>query len=534
METLLDPVVHQATWISGEVAAGRLDPDDRAAFDRFVMGSLAATPQVSGIAFLSADHGVRRFQRRDSKVTATEQAGDRAVERIEAARQLSRPTWSEPFWASRFNQSVINLRTPLVRDGRFLGLMVQAVTINDLSRSLAVQAGESGQTPFILYDATRVLAHPYLIAWAEKTTDDSPLPSLDKLNDPVLAGIWGGERFALEMIASTKRFDVSGLNVGERTFVFIQSTLERFGDRPWTVGTYFDAEIAGTEVQRLKMAALGGIGILVLAVAAAVFVGRLTGRPIRRLAVAARNVREGRLDAVAPLPGSRLQELDEAAASFNEMVEGLRERSMMRALFGRFMPESVAAALLRDQGALAPHTGDATILFADLAGFTALSERLRPEDIVEMLNAYFSVLVEIVERHGGVVTQFQGDAVLATFNVPLADPDHARQALKCADEIQRTIIGRDFAGTRLACRIGVNTGQVVAGNVGAEGRMNYTVHGDAVNLAARLEQLNKEHGTAVLVAASTAALAPGFPLRAMGGVEVRGKSETVAVYTLED
>ena len=269
------------------------------------------------------------------------------------------------------------------------------------------------------------------------------------------------------------------------------------------------------------------------AVAASVLIGRLTGRPIRRLAVAARSIREGDLDAVAPLPGSRMRELDEAATSFNAMVEGLRERKMMRELFGRFMPESVAAALLRDRGALAPHTGEATILFADLAGFTALSERLRPEEIVEMLNAYFSVLVEIVERHGGVVTQFQGDAVLATFNVPLADPDHARRALECAAEIQRTIAGRDFAGTRLACRIGVNTGLVVAGNVGAEGRMNYTVHGDAVNLAARLEQLNKEHGTAVLVAASTAALAPDFPLRAMGGVAVRGKSETVAVYTLE-
>ncbi len=215
------------------------------------------------------------------------------------------------------------------------------------------------------------------------------------------------------------------------------------------------------------------------------------------------------------------------------MVDGLRERRLMRELFGRFVPESVATALLNDQGALSPQTCEATILFADLAGFTALSERLRPEDIVSLLKAYFTVLVEIVERHGGVVTQFQGDAILATFNVPLADPDHARQALDAAAEIHNAIAEREFAGHRLACRIGVNTGEVVAGNVGAEGRMNYTVHGDAVNLAARLEQLNKEHGTAVLVAASTAALAPDVPLRAIGSVAVRGKSETVAVYTLD-
>ena len=533
VESLLDPVAHQAAWISGEVAAGRIDPADGAAFDRFVMGALAATPQVSGIAFLSADHSVRRYQRRNGKMTTTTLAGERAVDRIEDARRFAGPTWSEPFWASRFTQTVINLRTPLMHDERFLGLMVQAVTINDLSRSLTVKAGNSGQVPFILYDRTRVLAHPYLMNWAEKTTDDAPVPSLVQLNDPILAGIWSENSFEIELLDPTRRISSSGIEIGGRTFIFIHRVLDRFGDRPWTVGTYFDAETAGAEVRRLQLTALSGFGILVLAVAVAILIGRLTGRPIRRLAIAARSIREGHLETVAPLPASRLRELDEAAASFNEMVDGLRERRLMRELFGRFVPESVATALLNDQGALSPQTCEATIFFADLAGFTALSERLRPEDIVSLLNAYFTVLVEIVERHGGVVTQFQGDAILATFNVPLADPDHARQALDAAAEIHNAIAEREFAGHRLACRIGVNTGEVVAGNVGAEGRMNYTVHGDAVNLAARLEQLNKEHGTAVLVAASTAALAPDVPLRAIGSVAVRGKSETVAVYTLD-
>jgi adenylate cyclase len=533
VESLLDPVAHQAAWISDEVAAGRIDPADGAAFDRFVKGALAATPQVSGIAFLFADQSVRRYQRRNSKMTTTKLAGERAAERIEDARQLAGRTWSEPFWASRFTQTVINLQTPLMHDGRFLGLMVQAVTINDLSRSLTVKAGASGQVPFILYDRTRVLAHPYLMSWAEKTTDDAPVPSLVQLNDPILAGIWSENSFEIELLDPTRRFSSSGIEIGGRTFIFIHRVLDRFGDRPWTVGTYFDAETAGAEVRRLQITALSGVGILVLAVAVAVLIGRLTGRPIRRLAIAARGIREGHLETVAPLPASRIRELDEAAASFNEMVDGLRERRLIRELFGRFVPESVAAALLNDQGALSPQTCEATILFADLAGFTALSERLRPEDIVSLLNAYFTVLVEIVERHGGVVTQFQGDAILATFNVPLADPDHARRALDAASEICDAVAKREFAGHRLACRIGVNTGEVVAGNVGAKGRMNYTVHGDAVNLAARLEQLNKEHGTAVLVAASTAALAPDVPLRAIGSVAVRGKSESVAVYTLD-
>ena len=141
-------------------------------------------------------------------------------------------------------------------------------------------------------------------------------------------------------------------------------------------------------------------------------------------------------------------------------------------------------------------------------------------------------MVEILERHRGVVTQFQGDALLATFNVPLADPDHAANALRAALEMQSAVRCRDFAGRRIANRIGVNTGPVVAGAVGAKGRLSYTVHGDAVNLAARLEALNKELGTSILVSRSTAARVEGFALRPRGEVGVRGQSERVAVYTL--
>jgi adenylate cyclase len=177
---------------------------------------------------------------------------------------------------------------------------------------------------------------------------------------------------------------------------------------------------------------------------------------------------------------------------------------------------------------------EATILFADIEGFTEISETLQPGKIVEMLNAYFSVLTEAVEAHDGVITQFQGDAILATFNVPLRNPDHAAQAVRAAIQMRDAVAGRAFTGHRLHCRIGINTGEVVAGAVGASDRLNYTVHGDAVNLAARLEELNKEYGTRILLSESTAAGLQGIALAEVGRIPIRGRSEAVCVFTVAD
>ena len=162
----------------------------------------------------------------------------------------------------------------------------------------------------------------------------------------------------------------------------------------------------------------------------------------------------------------------------------------------------------------------------------ALTERMGPSGILRLLNEYFEAMVQILERHGGIVTQFQGDAILATFNVPLEDPDHAAGALRAALEMQEVARTRRFAGERLSCRIGINTGPVVAGAVGAKGRLSYTVHGDAVNLAARLEAMNKDFGTSILVSAETALRVRGFRFRPVGEAVVRGQTRPARVFEL--
>ena len=227
-------------------------------------------------------------------------------------------------------------------------------------------------------------------------------------------------------------------------------------------------------------------------------------------------------------------EVGRIASTVKRFRQSLIEREKIRGLFGKYVPERVAEQVLRQDGALEPQLVTATVLFVDLAGFTSMTEALEPRDLVDILNDYFSEVAEIIEANNGVITQFQGDAVLAIFNVPLPDPDHAEHALSSARSIVDLMRNRTFGGQRLACRIGITTGEVVAGNVGAADRLNYTVHGDVVNLAARLEQMNKTYGTRVLVAESLVTHVQTDDFELIGNVEVRGKRESVNVYTLKD
>lgn len=244
-------------------------------------------------------------------------------------------------------------------------------------------------------------------------------------------------------------------------------------------------------------------------------------------------------------PGSRGQEamiylvvailiaivMRRARQTVRRQLEAERDMTAISQIFGRFVPKAVADSMIRSKGALDPVERPATVLFSDLAGFTRMMEASGPRVIVETLNAFFDEAAEIIGRHNGVVTQFQGDGILATFNVPLEDRDHAQNAFDAANDLVELVRSRTFGGERLEIRIGLSTGPLVAGSVGGGGRQSYTVYGDPVNLAARLESLNKAHGTAILMSQSTADLLHGAELRHIGEVDIRGLSAPIGLYT---
>lgn len=269
---------------------------------------------------------------------------------------------------------------------------------------------------------------------------------------------------------------------------------------------------------------------LLLTASTLLFVWRRLTYPVGILMRAVRSLQRGHGEVRAPVVSS--DELGQLTSQVNRLSVALRERQFLRDTFGQFVPEAVARAIIADRGVLRPQVREATVLFTDIRGFTGISEHLAPEQVLALLNEYFRAMGEAIQAHGGVITQFQGDAILASFNLPVADPEHAANALRAARRIAEIAASHRFHGGQLlATRIGVNSGPVVGGVVGASDRIGYTIHGDEVNLASRLEQLNKDYDSVCLVTQRTVTLAgSGFRFQALGEVEVPGRSQPVAIF----
>ncbi len=224
--------------------------------------------------------------------------------------------------------------------------------------------------------------------------------------------------------------------------------------------------------------------------------------------------------------------------AYQFFVEGREKRKMQR-LFGQYVSKDVFARLVANPelARLGGERREMTVLFSDIRGFTTVTERGQPEETVLMLNEYFTKMVEVVFRHKGTLDKFVGDMVMALFNAPLDDPDHAEHAVQAAldmiEELQRLNERWQAAGkfAQIDIGIGVNTGPMIAGNIGSEAIMSYTVIGDAVNLGSRLESLNKQYGTRIIISEATKSRLSGrYVFKPLGDVVVKGKTRPVAIF----
>lgn len=233
------------------------------------------------------------------------------------------------------------------------------------------------------------------------------------------------------------------------------------------------------------------------------------------------------LTGIAALAVHRARNMVRAHAATEE------KRNRVQQLLGRYVPAQVAQQLV-DTGQLAPQLRQATILFADIEGFTRLSEQMAAAQVIGLLNGFFGAATTRVEAEGGIVVNHVGDALIAAFNAPLPIADHAARAVNAARALQALVAGRAFEGRRLRLRIGIATGPVAAGTVGGATSQTYTVYGDTVNLAQRLERLNKELETDCLICGTTfeAARSACADAVAMGATQVRGRDGAIDVFAL--
>jgi adenylate cyclase len=293
------------------------------------------------------------------------------------------------------------------------------------------------------------------------------------------------------------------------------------------------AQVMGSLLLAIVFIAIAGS---LAAVGLALSVAGSVATPLREVQGAMREVERGNLDAHCPVVTN--DEIGAAAEGFNRMVAGLRERELLKETFGKYVSREIRDEILAGRVSLEGQAREVTILFADLRDFTPWVEATGPREVVRDLNAYFTEMDGAIRAHGGLVLQFIGDEIEAAFGAPVAHPKHPEMAVRAALDMRRRLARwnaeRERAG-KIALRhgIGIHTGAVLAGIIGSAERQSYALVGDPVNLASRIQNLNKEFNSDILVSGDTRRrLDSRFELVPLPAVRVKGKSIEVEVYRL--
>ncbi len=273
-------------------------------------------------------------------------------------------------------------------------------------------------------------------------------------------------------------------------------------------------------------------GIVIVALLARQIAG-----PIVHLSRLSQKVGAGDLEVKADIPKTK-DEVALLAHSFNDMIVGLKERERVKDMFSRYVSKDVAKKLLETKGELelGGERRKVTIMYADVRGFTSLSENLKPEEVVLLLNEYFDIMVDVVFKHEGALDKFIGDCIMAVFGTPIYHEDDAERAVRSASDMQKRIT--DFNRQRrkenkreIDVGIGINTGYAVAGNIGTKERLDYTVIGDTVNTASRIQGL-AQGGEIVISSSTYFELKDKAEVIALPPITVKGKKEPLEVYKL--
>ena len=540
IERHLLPAEDQARFIAERIESGAFDPQDRATFGRLLTGGLAGVPQIESISFL--DTGLKTFfaaRHGDDRLELGEvDHSDDPRYREYLASIPQGPHWVAPYWIERHGGTYFSRVHPVRRAGRLVGAAAATASIRELSAYVR-NVGEGGPgTRFVLYGRERVLAHPLMAEGYPGLSLDSPLPGLAEFRDSVLAAVWREEGRSDLIISLAEGTKGHAIRIGGEDHVFMYRRLDSFGPEPLTVGVWFHVEDVGAEFRRMTVAFIVGIGALVLSIVAAVILGRRIARPIVRFSAAAGQVRELNIGEIGEMPGSAFRELDQQARSFNAMLSALR-------WFELYIPRKIVERLVKrgDMDDTTSSVREITVMFTDIAGFSSVAEHLSAPEVAALVNRHFEIVTGCIEAEDGTVDKFIGDSVMAFWGAPEAQPDAAeracRAALAIAGGIRAENVRRRALGEApLGIRIGIHTGSATVGNIGAPGRINYTIIGDAVNVGQRLEQLGKtlfpEGGeTTVLISAATAAeLGPDFHPTPSGTHPVKGRSGTIDIFRL--
>ena len=548
LRSRLDPVTEHLEFVAALAAKGRIDVENAIEMRETLAVMMGRVPAVSAAAFGTLDLKLHRVNRHaGGHVTGDTVPLTDLPQGFERFRQLQtahRTFWGALFWSESLKQPTLNVRTPVRRiDDAFIGGLVATVAVGDLSYLIG-DTGQGGDGRYFILvgkDRKLVLAHRRLVdPRGLDLSEQKSLPTIAEVDDPVLA------RFADPPVRNAQLDRALGsfghvVKAEGRLWVFVYRQVVDFGPEPWLVGRYFPIEDATGDLDRLTNGAIVGAVTLAVALLLALMMGLRMARSIRTITSAAESIE--RLEFDKPFhTHSMLREIDEAGRSLDKARGALR-------WFGEYVPHRLVFRLMASgEGAVVSRRRDVTVMFTDIVEFTPAAEHLPETETAEVLNHHFAILGACIEHEQGMIDKYIGDSVMAVWGGISKMEDHADAAIRAALAIA-TAIAEDNVTLRAAgkppirVRIGLHSGPVVVGNIGAPGRVNFTVVGDTVNIAQRFEQLGKEFmkpgdeivilasgGTMKAVKDETAIDLPTVPTPQMWSI--KGHEEHVEVYRL--
>jgi adenylate cyclase len=574
---VLDDAVAAQNAVGSVFANGTIRTDEESKRDFVFLALLRSKPSLSWISFGTAEgsfYGAQRdlAARRDGNhlnlVTVVWDpvagAGSERVFRFESkgndieyvGEQPSRPssynamhqpwflraTAEGPGWngsASVPNvvRAGISTSTPLEINSKFVGVIDVVIELERLSsflQELQREAQVSKNGTVVIIDRNgHVVASADEAAIAQQRLGQMPMLRELGGNNQLLAlaeRAISTEQIDLHSVSEARQIEIVG-SVDGGTYYVTFAAADFLG---WVVATVIPADDFLASIERNARYLLAALAVLTLVMAglAVLLANNLVARPLGRIIGQLKHIESFRLDQVMYVP-SRLREFDGLSTALLQMSRGL-------ASFQKYMPTELVRTLV-SRGIEAKPGGsqeNLTVLFADLAGFTSLSEALG-EAVVPVLTEYLETASSAVISHKGTIDKFIGDAVMAFWGAPIENAAHARDACAAALALQRMMTAREqqpSAGdprAALRVRVGINTGRMLVGNVGSAERLNYTVIGDPVNVASRLEALNKRYGTTILIGEETRrAAVEAIVVRQIDWVAVYGRTEGMAIYEL--
>jgi adenylate cyclase len=533
----LDAAVNQASFIAESIKTGRFEFTDPALED-FVAGTIAAAPQIGAVILTSGNSKALRLVRGASatsyqldrlNVTEDPQLLDIANE----TRAQANSYWGKPVYRETSNETFLNYRVPIRKENVFLGSLAIAISTEALSIVTKKLSEPPNRLSFMLYGRDRLLAHPSMTGATRGRSRETPLPTLAAFDDPVIKHLPDLPRLEEDGITLP---DARQTSVEAKRYFIFTRDVAGYGAVPIVVGEYVLASAVDAPLIIFYWAIIGVLGLLAISlIAAALMAGAIAG-PIRRVTRGAVVIGALDFDKVAPLQPGYFRETNDLARSFNSMLDGLKA-------FGRYVPLSLVTRLVKEgRVGTGSEERKLAIMFTDIVGFTSTCENMPAAGVAEFLNQHLTLISGCIERENGTIDKYIGDAVMAFWGAPNQVENPAECACRSAIAVQKAISAdnsqRAARGLKpIRVRIGIHLGPVIVGDIGAPNRINYTIVGDAVNAAQRLESLGKtidpEAEAIVLISREVFEELPaGFQVVDRGAQLLKGKHEALGVYQL--